>query len=98
MLVLSSVDFFFQIQLFPKILLAIPSECQIVWVQIRLQILSFLSWVKTVCKGYQQMILVGRELGQVGRTRVKLGKFGHTFANSVNPDETFHQDFHCLLS
>ena len=44
------------------------------------------------------MILVGRELGQVGRTRVKLGKFGHTFANSINPDETFHQDFHCLLS
>ena len=42
-------------------------------------------------------------------TRVKSGKFGrqvnfgHTFANSVNPDETApyepsHQDFHCLLS
>ena len=33
--------------------------------------------------------------------RVKSGKFGHTFANSVNPDETFyepsHQDLHCLL-
>ena len=31
------------------------------------------------------------------------GKFGHTFANSVNPDKTVpyersHQDFHCLLS
>ena len=30
-------------------------------------------------------------------------KFGHTFANRVNPDETVpyepsHQDFHCLLS
>ena len=30
------------------------------------------------------------------------GKFGHTLANSVNPDETApyelsHQDFHCLL-
>ena len=30
------------------------------------------------------------------------GKFGHTFANSGNPDETAlyepsHQDFHCLL-
>ena len=29
--------------------------------------------------------------------------FGHTFANSVNPDETVlnepsHLDFHCLLS
>ena len=33
---------------------------------------------------------------------VKSGKFGHTFANSGNPDETTpyepsHQDFHCLL-
>ena len=31
------------------------------------------------------------------------GKFGHTFANSINLDETApfepsHQDFHCLLS
>ena len=31
------------------------------------------------------------------------GKFGHTFANSRNPDEMApyelsHQDFHCLLS
>ena len=30
------------------------------------------------------------------------GKFGHTFANSENPDETApyepsHKDFHCLL-
>ena len=36
--------------------------------------------------------------------RVKSGKFGHQvnldtrkFANSVNPDERSHQDFHCLL-
>ena len=31
------------------------------------------------------------------------GKFGHTFANNGNPDETApykpsHQDFHCLLT
>ena len=31
------------------------------------------------------------------------GKFGHTFANSGNPDETApyepsHQEFHCLFS
>ena len=31
------------------------------------------------------------------------GKFGHTFANGGNPDETAHkepshQDFHCLLN
>ena len=36
-------------------------------------------------------------------TKVKSGKFRHTFANSVNPAETApyelsHQDFHCLLS
>ena len=35
--------------------------------------------------------------------RVKSGKFGRTFANSVNTDETApyepsYQDFHCLLS
>ena len=35
--------------------------------------------------------------------RVNSDKFGHTFANSGNPDETApyepsHQDFHCLLS
>ena len=37
------------------------------------------------------------------RARVKSGKFGDTFANSVNPDDTApyepsHQDFHCLPS
>ena len=40
--------------------------------------------------------------GKVGSIRTS-GKFGHTFANSVNPDETApydpsYQDFHCLLS
>ena len=35
--------------------------------------------------------------------KVKSGKFGHTFANNVNLDETApyeasHQYFHCLLS
>ena len=32
----------------------IPSECQIVWIQIRPNVLSGLIWVQTVCKGYQQ--------------------------------------------
>ena len=31
------------------------SECQTVWIQIRIDILSVLIWVQTVCKGYQQM-------------------------------------------
>ena len=40
---------------------------------------------------------------QVTSTISRSGKFGHTFANSGNQDETApyepsHQDFHCLLS
>ena len=43
-----------------------------------------------------------RKLENMGN-RVKSRKFGHTFANRGNPDETApyepsHQDFHCLLS
>ena len=30
------------------------SECQMVWIQIRTDILSVLIWVQTVSKGYQQ--------------------------------------------
>ena len=37
-------------------LFSIPSGCQTAWIQIRLDILSGLIWVQTVCKGYQQMI------------------------------------------
>ena len=42
------------------------------------------------------------EYGKVRLIRTS-GRFGRTFANSVNPDETApyepsHQDFHCLLS
>ena len=35
----------------------IPSQCQIVWIQIRPNTL-----VQTACKGYQQRTLVGKEL------------------------------------
>ena len=38
------------------------SMCQTVWIQIRPDILSGLIWVQTVCKGYQQTTLVGKEL------------------------------------
>ena len=58
---LSSADFF-QNQFFRKILSEIPSECQTVWIQIRPDISSGLIWVQIVCKGYQQMALVGKEL------------------------------------
>ena len=58
---LSSADFF-QNQLFSKILSEIPSECQTVGIQTKPDILSGLIWVQTVCKGYQQMTLGGKEL------------------------------------
>ena len=59
---LSSAIFFFQNQLFRKILSGIPSECQRVWIQIRPNILSGLVWIQTVCKGYQQTTPVDKEL------------------------------------
>ena len=50
---LLSADFFFHL-LFQKILSGSLSECQMVWIQIRTDILSVLIWVQTVCKCYQQ--------------------------------------------
>ena len=52
---------FFKIN-FSKILSGIQSECQTVWIQIRSHVLSGLIWVQTVCKGYQQTTLEGKEL------------------------------------
>ena len=49
--------FFFQNQLFRKILSGIPSEYQTVWIQIRPSILWGLIWVQTVCKSYQHTTL-----------------------------------------
>ena len=54
--ILWSADFL-QNQLFRKILTGIPSECQTLRIQIRLNNLLCLIWVQTVCKGYQQMTL-----------------------------------------
>ena len=54
--------FFFQNQLFRKLLSGIPSECQTDWIQIRSDVLSDLIWVQAVCKGYQQTTLGGKEL------------------------------------
>ena len=39
-----------------------PTEYQTVWIQIRPDALSGLIWVQTVCKGYQQTTLTGKEL------------------------------------
>ena len=59
---LSSADCF-KNQPFRKVILEILSKIQAVWIQIRPDILSGLTWVHTVCKGYQQTTLVGKELG-----------------------------------
>ena len=56
------ICWFFQNQLFGKILSGSPSECQTVWIQIRPDILSGLIWVQIVCKGYQQTTPVGKAL------------------------------------
>ena len=42
-------------------------------------------------------LILGCIKGKVEYIRTS-GKFGHTFANSVNPDETAPYDFHCLLN
>ena len=39
----------------------IPSEFQTVWIQVRPDMLSGLSWVQTVCTGYQQTTLADEE-------------------------------------
>ena len=59
---------------FFKIPSGIPSECHTaVWILIRSNILSGLTWVQTGCKGYQQMTPVGKELtllqGEIGEKK-----------------------------
>ena len=62
MLFLLSADFF-PIQFFRKNSFRTTiSECQTDWIKIRPDVLLDLFWVQTVCKGYQQMTLVGKEL------------------------------------
>ena len=56
MLLLSSADFFKIINFKKKS--GTLSKCQMVWIQIRTNILLVLIWVQTVCKGYQQMTKV----------------------------------------
>ena len=53
--------FFFKINFSGKILFGIPSECQTIWIQVKPDNLSGLIWVQTVCKGYQQMTLIGKD-------------------------------------
>ena len=53
---------FFRITFFRKILSGKHSECQTVWIWIRPDVLNGLICVQTICKGYQQTTLVGKEL------------------------------------
>ena len=55
---------FFQNPTFSKILSELPSECLTDWIQIRPDVLSGLTWVQSVCKGYQATSLVGKELNR----------------------------------
>ena len=59
---------FFQNHFSQKILSGTPSECQMVWTQIRTDILSVLIWVQTVCSGYQQMTKVAASRDRVNLT------------------------------
>ena len=59
---LLSADFFFQKQLFQIILSGIPSEDQTAWIQIRPNILLGLIWIQSVCNGYQQTELTGKDV------------------------------------
>ena len=61
MLLLLSADIF-QNLLFKKILSGTLPECQTVQIQIRTDNMSVLISIQTVCKSYQQMTLVGKEL------------------------------------
>ena len=53
-----------------------PSEYQTVWIQIRPNVLSGLTWIQTVCKGYQQMTKVA-----TSEERVKVVRISWLYAN-----------------
>ena len=62
------LDFFFKINIF-DFFSGIPSVCETFWIQIRPDNLSGLIWVQTVCKGYHQTAIVGKEL--MGKSLIK---------------------------
>ena len=83
--------FFFKITYFWKILSELPSECQTDWIQIRSDVLSGLIWVQTVCKGYQQTTLWGKELTK----RWQLGCLHCTNMCKLTPKRWQLSCFHC---
>ena len=63
----------FQILTFQKILSGTVSECQIVWIHIRTDILLVLIWVQTDCKGYQQTTKIAASKERVNLFSVSVG-------------------------
>ena len=90
---------FFQNQLFRKFLSGITLECQTDWIHIRPdvlsglipEVLSGLILVQSVCEGYEQETLVGKELNDVAfclnllRPCCDLCKTSHEVYSQVNP-------------
>ena len=83
---------FFNIIFSPKILSGISSECQTVWIQIRSDILSGLILYQTVCKSYQQTILVGKELRPFSSTFISFAK-----NDFVVPELAQNHDYYFLI-
>ena len=70
---LQSADYLSKLFIQKKNLSGTISECQIVWIQIRTDVLSVLIWVQTVCKGQQQTTTVAadqkRELNSISHRK-----------------------------
>ena len=67
---------FLKINFLTKILSGMLSECQTVWTRIRINILSVLIWVQTVCKDHQQMARFAASRQRV-KTSLFLGIYEH---------------------
>ena len=93
LLYLLSADFF-QNQLYRKPLSEIPSECQIVWIKIRPEILSGRILTQTVCKSYQQTTLGDHfsHFADFYQNQLVKSSFRNTIrvSNSLDPDQTRH--------
>ena len=75
---------FFKINFFEKFS-GIPSECQTDWIHIRTNTLCGLIWVQSVCKGYQETTLVGKELN--AHADISRGARGLKFCSVTHPLE-----------
>ena len=78
---LSSADYF-QNQLFVK-LFQEYHQCRTIRFQIRSKVLFDLIWIQSVYKGYQQLILVDKEINI--HVRVSIGAKGLTLDLSIHP-------------